>query len=237
MSRSPFEEPEYSKQSVYWTPLRRELRAWFRKEAPSLGELYEGALAMVFRENFPGRVRFVSHAVREIRNRLPDVIAGPKAEGQFQYKNRLNEILDVWGRHGLPLDGSLPPTEVTLSETLPDRNKIPIPRKVYKKIAKLVSDYERVREKRYETARRLFQAIDPNNSLSEETLRPRIIFWLESTEWFVKRAHERGATDAHMGADELKERFEIFEYALSGIVRGFFKTVEELDALLEEANA
>jgi len=68
----------------------------------------EGAVEMVFREDFSGRVRFVSHAVREIRNRLPNVIAGYKAGIKLQYKNRLDAILKVWKTYGLPLGGSLP---------------------------------------------------------------------------------------------------------------------------------
>jgi len=220
----------------YWIPLRRELRSWFARNANSLGELYEGAVEMVFRDSFPGRVRFVSHAVREIRNRLPDVIAGPRAGGRLDYTNQVNDIKTAWEKYGLPLDGSLP-IKVTQVDPLPSSNDVPIPLKVYKKVAKLVSDHARTHETRREAAERLFQAIDPNNSASEATLRPRVDHWLKSTEWFVEHVHDRGVIDAEMGGEELKECFEIFEYALLAIVGEFFKTVEELDAILEETNS
>lgn len=236
MSDPPVGEVRYREQPDYWTQQRRELRAWFERNAPSLGELYEGALEMVFREDFPGRVRFVSHAVREIRNRLPDVIAGPKTRGRLDYVSLLDKIAEVWERHGLPLDGSLP-AKVTSSDTLPSSNDVPIPLEVYNMIVGLVSNHVQTRESFRETVKRLFQAIDPNNSASEATLRPRIEFWIESTKWFVKRVHDRGEIDTHMDADKLQERFEIFERALSSMVREFFKTVEELDAILEEANS
>jgi len=212
------------------------LRSWFKRNAPSLGELYEGALETVFRENLPGRVRFVAHAVREIRNRLPDVIAGPKVSNPLQYKDRLDDIANAWKKVGLRLDGSLP-IKVTEASSLPSNSDVPLPYPVYKKVAELVRDHVRARETPREAAKRLFQAIDPNNRASEVTLRPRIEHWIESTEWFVKRAHDRGKTDAEMGGEELKERFEIFESALSALVREFFKTVKELDAILEEANS
>jgi len=218
----------------YWNEMRKELRAWFERNAPSLGELYEGALRMVFDEKFPGRVRLVSHAVREIRNRLPDVIAGYKS-GLLSYKNRLDKIAEIWERYGLPLDGSLP-IKVTKQES-PLTTEVPIPIKVYRKIAKLICDHIQTREKPSEAAKRLFQAIDPKNEKAEGILRPRIDHWIEVTEWFVKRAHERGATDDEMGADELRERFEIFEAALSAMLREFFKTEDELNAILEEANS
>ena len=58
-----------------WTPRRVDLRSWLQRNAPSLGELYVGAVLLVFGRPIPGRVRFVAHAVREIRNRLPDVVS------------------------------------------------------------------------------------------------------------------------------------------------------------------
>ncbi len=226
----------YEKQRDYWTPQRIELCTWFTKNAPSLGELYAGALEMVFREDFPGRVRFVSHAVREIRNRLPDVIAGPEKGTQIQYKNRLDEIAKVWERYGFPLDGSLP-TIVTASDALPSSDDVPIPREIYCKIASLVSDHAKTRKTVRESAQNLFQAIDPKNRISEATLRPRIMHWIDSTEWFVARAHDQAKVDANIGADQLKVYFETFERTLSAMVSEFFKTVEELDAILEEANS
>ena len=222
----------------YWTPRRLVLRSWFEKNAPSLGELYEGAVEMVFRDTFPGRVRFVAHAVREIRNRLPDVIAGPKQSGQLQYTNRMDHIGKIWKQHGLPLDGSLPMT-VTEAAALPSgpSNEVSIPRNLYKAIAGLVIDHVQTREKPVDAAKGMFEAIDPRNKESEATLRPRIVHWLKTTEWFVERMHDRGKTDAEMDGGELKSRFRIFESALYAMVGEFFKSVEELDAILEDANS
>ncbi len=191
---------------------------------------------MIFLEDFPGRVRFVAHAVREIGNRLSDVIAGPKAGGRLDYKSRLDDICNLWKRHGLSLYGSTP-TRVSEGDALPSNDDIPVPYPVFKKVANLVRDHEQAGENRSEAARRLFLAIDPNNCVSEVNLRPRIDNWLNITEWFVERAHERGQKDAEMGGDELKDRFEIFERALSAIVREFFKTVEALDEILEQTNS
>ena len=92
----------------YLNPQRQELINWFSRNAPGLGKLYEGALYMVYTNGFPGRVRFVAHAVREIRNRLPDVIAGPISKKRLDYKSRLDQLTDEWKRSGFPIDGSLP---------------------------------------------------------------------------------------------------------------------------------
>lgn len=219
-----------------WSERRIELRAWFNRNAPSLGELYEGAVEMVFRDRFPGRVRFVAHAVREIRNRLPDVIAGPITGSQLQYRNRIDIIVDLWKKHGLPLDDVLP-TEMTYWESVRATHLIPLPGEVHKEVVRLLRDHMSTRQKPEEAARRLFQAIDPNNAKAEATIRPRISQWLKATDWFVERAHDRWAIDVEMGDDELQSRFEDFEYCLSGMLREFFKTVEDLDEILEEANS
>ncbi len=222
--------------SDYWDERRTELRSWFARNAPSLGELYEGAVKIVFDSRFPGRVRFVAHAVREIANRLPDAILGPTTKGELQYKNRLDQIAEVWGKHGLPFDGSLP-IKVSAAEPLPSSTDIPLPYEVYQKIANLIHDHVDTHETVRGKAMRLFQYIDPRNRASEAALRPRVESWLEIIRWFVKRAHERGQTDNEMGGEELKQRFETFESALSAMLREFFKTVGDLDEILEEANA
>jgi hypothetical protein len=223
-------------QPNFWTRERQELRLWFERNAPSLGELYKGAIEMVFNEIFPGRVRFVSHAVREIRNRLPDVIAGPVSTNQVQYINRLDDLSKVWKKAGLSLDGSLP-IKLTNNEQIPPIKEVPIPVKIYKEIAKLIRDHEEARKKPYEEFKRLFQAIDPKNKEAEATLRPRIDNLRKNTEWFVARTHDRGKVDAEMDGDELKKNFEIFERALLAIIGSFYKTLEDLDEILEETNA
>jgi hypothetical protein len=75
-----------------WTAKRLELKAWMAREAPSLSELYEGAVCLLFEKRLPGYTRFVAHAVREIRNRLPDMLSASQPVKQLHYKNRLDAI-------------------------------------------------------------------------------------------------------------------------------------------------
>jgi len=105
---------------ICWTPARVELLTWLQRNAPSLAELYQGAVDLMYANLFPGRVRFVSHAVREIRNRLPDISAGTTRGGQLQYKKRMDDLAKAWKNAGFNLDESIPsslvPTEpATLS--------------------------------------------------------------------------------------------------------------------------
>ncbi|MBW2000773.1 MAG: hypothetical protein JRJ29_22775 [Deltaproteobacteria bacterium] len=221
---------------AYFNNKRFELLDWFKRNAPGLGKLYEGALYMVYTNGYPGRLRFVAHAIREIRNRLPDVIAGPKDGGPLQYKNRLDEITEVWKRCGLPIGRSLP-VEVTEGDELPSSIEISMPIDLYQKIAELIHDHEKSREKPYEAAKRLFQAIDSRNRESEGLLRPRIEHWINITNWFMNYVHKWNLDDDEIDAVNLRRRFQTFETTLIALLTGFFRTTEELDEILEKANS
>ena len=60
----------------WWTPERVALHRWLEEIASHLAPVYLGGLRMAMDESFPGRVHFVAHAIREIRNRIRDVFAG-----------------------------------------------------------------------------------------------------------------------------------------------------------------
>jgi len=219
----------------FWTEARRELKAWFNRNAPSLGELYEGGLRLLFMGDFPGRTRFVAHTVREIRNRLPDVITGVKTGGMVQYKNKLDVISKDWQKAGFPLDGTIP-VSVIIEQGFPSVD-VPVPRMLFDKIAILIKDHVDARERPEEAAFRLFEGIAPENQELRDTLRPIIRQWLDVTEWFQKKAHDSGAQDNEIDGKEYLRYFELFEATLGALVRGFFNTVEGLDEILEDANA
>ena len=228
--RPPAEQP-------YWTPARLELRAWLRRNALSLAELYEGAVRLVFDQTLPGRVRFIAHAVREIRNRLPDATSGAKSGPNLQYKNRVDQLARVWQRAGLPTDGSIP------DPIRPDRSDVPpspelaISRRLFLEISGLIKDHVSTRARPQDAALRLFEMVAPENEQFRTALRPMLQQWLETTDWFMGKAHDSGATDAECcDADELLRQFELFETMLGALVRGFFKTVDELDEILEDTN-
>ena len=218
----------------YWTESRRELSAWFHRNAASLGELYEGSLKMLHDQNFPGKTRFIAHAVREIKNRLPDAIAGPRTATQLQYKNRLDDIMGDWQAAGLPLDGSISLTAVDTAATATD---MPLPISIYRKMSILLKDHIEARERPQDAAYRLFEAIAPKNQELRDTLRPIIIQWMDVTGWFMGKAHDNGSQDNNVAPEELSRRFELFEATLGALARGFFKTIEGLDEILEDANS
>lgn len=216
-------------QASCWNQSRLELRSWLQRNAPSLAELYEGSVILLYATPLPGRVRFVSHAVREIRNRLPEVISGERGTPRLDYKNRLDRLAKRWRNHEQPLRLS--------SATPPDTPDITIDRSLYIEISELIKDHHETRSKPEETAFRLFESLAPENKQLRDTLRPIIQHWLDVTNWFMSKAHDSGRTDADYDENQLLNQFENFERALKALVGSFFSTVAELDEILEDANS
>jgi hypothetical protein len=192
----------------------------------------------MFAHSVPGRVCFVSHAVREIRNRLPDAISGVKGGGRLDYPSRLDEISQLWEQSGLPVDGS--PATVSMMAGDPNvtmTTELPMDRTLSSKIGRLVGDHKAARDKPDDAALRLFVAVAPENAASKDSLRPIIREWKHVTDWFYQRAHISGRVDADCDAAEFARNFEHFERILGALVRGFFSTAEGLDAILEDTNS
>ena len=73
---------------------------WLRHVDRDLAELYEGTVRLTADESFPGRGRLICHAVREIRNRLPDAVAGKGMPSGLDYRREINKLADAYERSG-----------------------------------------------------------------------------------------------------------------------------------------
>jgi hypothetical protein len=222
-----------SRREPYWTTLRLEIKGWLKRNAPSSEELYVGGLNILYSPKFPGKTRFVAHAVREIANRLPETITGTKSQ-RFEWQNKFDAIIKVWKQVGLPLDGTIP--EPISPEGIAISTEVQMPRRVVQVLAEILSEYSAGRERPVETARRLFEGVDPRNRAAKESLTPIVTQWITVTNWFLKYVHDSGLPDP-ADPNELEKQFELFEATLGALTREFFKTIGELDAILEKANA
>ena len=222
----------------HWTRNRLELLAWLRRNALSLAELYVGAVQLLYENAVPGRSRFIAHAVREIRNRLPEVVSGARSGSVFQWKQRLDELTKAWTKVGLALDGSLPLEVVPAGRTIhPRPSEIKIPQRLFLKIANVLREHDLARTRPVDAATNLFEGCSPENRRLASTLSPIIRQWLEVTEWFVGKAHDSGGTDETNDMKEFESRFLLFETTLSALLRSFFSGVDRLDEILEDANS
>lgn len=220
-----------------WTAQRLELKAWLVRNAPSLAELYEGAVSILFEHRLPGYTRLVGHAVREIRNRLPDVISGSTSAEQLQYKNRLDKIVEICERTGFPTYGTLPVTAPVSDSVGPKPANCSLPLELAHSFSELIRDHENARERPWDAATRLFIGLRPENQKSIDALRPAIAQWLSVTGWFMRVTHDNGRVDVDVNENELVQKFELFEITFRAIEQQFFTTTDALDEILEEANS
>jgi len=80
---------------------QRKIIDWLKQVHTGLAELYEGAVLLLNEEGFPGRTRLICHAVREIRNRLPDAVAGKATFPRLEYGREIDKLARAYERAGL----------------------------------------------------------------------------------------------------------------------------------------
>ena len=219
-----------------WTRPRLALRDWFRRNAPPIGELYEGAVELLLVLQVPGRIRFICHAVREIRNRLPDVVSGTKGPGRFDYATRLDQLADVCRSNGFDLAAG-PTGNISVHNRGNDApNTVAVPMPVIEKFRELVTGHLDAREKKREAAERLFNSCRINNRTVGDKQYIAVSEWIRITDWFEEKTHQPCEGNEVVDWKETQLRFEQFEAALGSLLREFYTTVDELDEILDKAN-
>jgi hypothetical protein len=221
--------------STCWTPEREAIKSWLTRHAPSLADLYEGAVKLVFEYSIPGYSHLVGHAVREIGNRLPAVTAGDSF-GRLEYPEEVEAILLQWKVAGLGIDGTIPVVSTADGADKELQNEVKLPVTLVKAIGLLLAKHEATSKKPHERAEALFFAVSPENRKFVDTVRPAIVQWVSVIKWFMKCTHV-GIQQRAIDAEELRTKFELFETSLTAITRNFFETTDELDAILEDANS
>jgi len=184
----------------------------------------------------PGWSRLVCHSVREIRNCLPDAVAGKRTRRQVQYVQRLNKLVELWVEH----ETTLPPSPETALGDVAPSSRVPdvvtLSRRLYEDIGLLIREHQEGLERRSEGAYRLFEALIPETKGQRQLLEPIVNEWLSITEWFMERAHDSSKDDGQFNIQEFQKQFEQFERILGAVIRDFFRTTDELDQILEDAN-
>lgn len=224
--------------SHYWTDDRRTIHLWLYEEAPSLAELYESAVHLMFEIRIPGRVRLVSHCVREICNQLVFVKVGKKSGGRLNYVERISQLTALWKRKGFSIDGILPESGINSQASLPSSSpEITIPRDIFFEITNIIKEHEETSFKINERVQLFFVECVPENQLYQNSLIPLVNQWKNLTNWFVGKAHDNGTVDADYNEERLVYHFQLFEQVLSTLAQSFYNTTDEIDDILEEANS
>ena len=215
----------------WWTLKRVALLGWLEESAPALAPLYRGALLLAMRESFPGRVHFIAHAMREIRNRLPGAL-GPKVKRRNAgYEHLTATIHKRWGAEGLPEDGRLPLTEESVpSASGPSRRDVSV--EFLASVGKLIEDHTEAQANREARARSGFGA------LADEAPVPRHVVknWGNLFPDVQKFAHAGDEPLPAVADGEWVSKFFEFEGALMAVFKPPHENLDDLDRLLDETN-
>ncbi|MBD2504675.1 hypothetical protein [Anabaena azotica] len=222
----------------HWTATRREIQSWLHEQAPSLAELYESSVCLIFEISIPGRVRLISHCVREICNQLVEVKVGKKDGGRFSYVERMEQLAKIWKEQGLSIDGVFPESGINSHADLPSSSPdISITRPVFIEIANLIKDHVKTSDEINHRVELFFKKCVPENQLSQYSLLPLVNQWKNLTKWFVGKAYDNGTVEANYNEQSLLYHFQLFEQVMSTLAQSFYKTTDEIDDILEEANS
>jgi len=211
----------------YWNKKRVQLLGWFEKNAPSLGELYKSSLRSLYDASLPARFHMLGHAVREIRNRLPDLIEGI-SKLKIHYDDRLDKIIEALDKNNFDIiNKELPNVKET--EAL-------IPVEAYKLLKELLNDHVHNRQKGRKKIIDFFIAMAPEDIELRKLYEKMISDWYDITEEFMRITHINSIKIQHIDEKNLEEMFLVFENTLYALLCEYFETKGELNGVLEEAN-
>ena len=212
---------------LQWPAKRRELLNWFRANAASLAEAYEGAVVMLLDDRFPGRVHFIAHAVRDISDRLIYVLDPQKPASRVQYEQDVTEIAALWRK----------PEGVDSRTDDLQTEPVTIGSRVAAMIDHLV-DAHRRRSERLSHYELLFRFLMMRNESSSVYVNERLAQDFKKVrQWFMDLTHLRVGAPPCVDEAELQSKFGAFEGMLHSFVGDFFTGTRELDEILRQANA
>ena len=219
-----------------WDAPRERIYSWLRDQGgPGFADVYKGA-AILMHSKSPAYVRFVCHALRDITNGVPAAIAKQKRK-QVQYQQLVGEVLAQWAAENLPR-GPITVSSVALEEPVRGRfAEATISAELVERMAVLLNEHEQGLARGKENPLTFLEA-----SIPESAGRPDLLA-IPRAQW--KALHGEAQHDAHEnghGCDADKEAacanlFNRFETLLSSLAGSYYHSLENIDAILDEANA
>lgn len=184
---------------------RRRILEWLEANAPALVPVYDGAVRMILEPEFPGRVHFIAHAMREIMNRLPDAFTDDDHTGRVEYPELVGDIAACWKEGELPTDQCREAVETLLRQ-----HKVPP-------------------TKNRERAEQLFKA-----TISEvpSDYTKLAALWMETRQGGEKRAHISNHKKP-TSEGSLPERFNDLETLLKTLSTRSYEDMDRIDEILD----
>jgi len=208
----------------YLTKKRAGLLAWFQRAANPLAETYESALRILKDKHFPDRVLFIAHAVREINNSLPELLAPASKRGRLEYGTLLDKIIPNWS--------TIPSLDAMKVEDPADET-VKISMRSALQIDSLIQAHNKSKElpAQFDALFKILMSSQP----SKGDINLKIIKDFRDThDIFVGWSKKRTLLEKPPSEEELHKQFNKFEDTLYSFVGNFFSSTERLDELLKK---
>jgi hypothetical protein len=196
-----------------------------------LAPVYTAAVRMAVDPTFPGRVWFVAHGLRDIRNRLPDALAGSVKQARTEYKDLAERVAQCWMEDGLPADGSSP--FAAASEPSPvGPQRLDVSAALVDAVGELVAGHLAIGPRKEDSARRLFDAV-AGGPVPDYV----VTAWLQATNRAERFAHLRNRpVTPEQEREFFDEIFPACEDALVAMASRSYENMDALDEILDAAN-
>ena len=192
--------------------------------------MYEATIRLAADPTFPGRVWFMAHALRDMRNRLPNAIAGPVKGSNTDYSVLAARVTKRWMEDGLPGDGSSPVT-AGREASAEGPARFEVSATLITAVGELISGHLAIQPRKEESARRLWAAIggQPAPDYAVRT-------WIDATNRIEGFAHLRDRPLTVEDEKEFEGIFSACEGALIVMANRSYENMDEIDAILDSAN-
>ena len=228
--RGPAVPGEVAKE--WWNADRAGLHGWLDRNAPHLAPLYLAALRMTMDEGFPARVHLIAHAIREIRNRLPDALDGALQLPKSKYPKYVGKLYERWVEEGLPTDGSGPSMDESAEATSTAVGYV-VSSEFISAVGVLVAHHTELEAGRDALRMPRFEALAGPGPHPQHVWKG----WRDASRSAERFAHARNEM-LPPGADgKWTANFLAFERFLLVISKRAQENIADLDVLLREANS
>ena len=226
--------PEVPREAAeeWWDPERAGLHGWLDRKAPHLAPLYLAGLRMAMDEGFPGRVHFIAHAIREIRNRLPDALDGALELPKSKYPKYVGRLYVQWAEEGFPTDGSGPSIDEPAEATSAATGRV-VSSEFISAVGSLVAHHAGLEAGRDALRMPRFEALAGPGPHPQHVWKG----WRDASRSAERFAHARNETLPADADVEWTAKFLAFERFLIVISKRAQENIADLDELLREANS
>lgn len=228
------QEPAVPREAAekWWNPERAGLHDWLIQKAPHLAPLYLASLRMAMDEEFPGRVHLIAHALREIRNRLPDAFDGTLELPKSKYPKYVGKLCERWAEEGFPTDRSGPSLCEPAAAISPAADHV-VSSEFISAVGSLVAHHSELEAGREALRMPRFEALAVPGPHPQHVWKG----WRDASRSAERFAHARNETLPPNADGEWTANFLAFERFLMVISKRAQANIAELDELLREANA